>query len=154
MSPLTLVFYQSFCLRARNAFVEINTSTNILSDVCVDAGLRRPTRWLSEPQQPHGSSATRIRQSQQSGAPQQFQQEQVWSARNGLFVELIHPLLRSQSVGDRWGREDRGGFKANNFRKDARWDKRWSKCWFFNAKQNIVEQFTCTVYLQQTNRVF
>jgi len=31
---------------------------------------------------------------------------------------------RSQSVGDRWGREDRGGFKANNFRKDARRDDR------------------------------
>ena len=49
-----------------------------------------------------------------------FNKNRFGSARNGLFVELIHPLLRSQSVGDRWGREDRGGFKANNFRKDAR----------------------------------
>ena len=36
------------------------------------------------------------------------------------FFNLLIYLLRSQSVGDRWGREDRGGFKANNFRKDAR----------------------------------
>ena len=46
------------------------------------------------------------------------------STKTGLQVHdielLLISLLRSQSVGDRWGREDRGGFKANNFRKDAR----------------------------------
>ena len=46
-------------LRVGDVFLEID-ATKIISDFCFVAGLRRPTRWLSEPQQPHGSSAARI----------------------------------------------------------------------------------------------